>query len=398
MVSWDELIAPQAAEHGWAEAWTEPDGAAELSSLLDGVDIGLALWSEAGVLLHCNRMFRLAFGFGNQACRPGASLRQILVLAGAGGNGVEQAPAWIERLLEAHRAGSTAEWRGSAGQWWQIHFAIRPNRQRLCRVLDISHQKRLEQECRQLAASSERETPLAKGLAHMGHELRTPLNAIIGFSDLIRSEAIGRLGHPSYAEYAQDIHDSGQVLLTAVDRIALMVKLEAGLVRPQSVEVSHRVLIALALETVEPIARAANVSVLDRSGEADISLFVDRFLASSILIYLLENAIAATEAKGVVEVHCAVAADDSIALEVRDRGKGIDPSVLGMIREPFVRLDSVNPQCPAGVGMGLAVADRMADALNCIIELESTPAHGTTARLAIPVDRVVHAAPSLSWP
>lgn len=398
MVSWDELIAPQTAGHGCAEAWTEPDIAAELSSLLDGVDIGLALWSEAGVLLHCNRSFRLAFGFGNQACRAGASLRQILVLAGAGRKGTEHAPAGIERLLEAHRAGSTAEWRGPAGQWWQVHFAIQPNRQRLCRVLDISQQKRLEQECRQLATSSEGETPLAKGLAHMGHELRTPLNAIIGFSDLILSEAIGPLGHPSYAEYAQDIHDSGQVLLTAVDRIALMVKLEAGLIRPQSAEVSHRVVIALALETVEPIARAANVSLLDRSGDTDVSLFIDRFLASSILIYLLENAVAATAAEGVVEVHCAVAADGSVALEVRDRGKGIDPSVLETIREPFVRLDSVNPRCPAGVGMGLAVADRMAGVLNCTIELESTPAHGTTARLAIPADRVVHAARGLSWP
>ena len=398
MVSWDDLLARETAEGGWGEAGLTAAEQGLPLSCPDGLDVGLALFSRSGILLQCNDSIRPAFGIANEACRPGATLQQILVLSGILADGRDQAATSPERLMAAHRTGGIAEWRSPDGRWWEALFVVQPDGRRLCRVLDVSHRKRLEHECRRLAELPEREMPLAKGLAHMAHELRTPLNAIIGFSDLIRSEAIGPLGHASYAEYAQDIHDSGQVLLTAVDRISLLVKLEAGLIRPQSVEVSHRVLAALSLETVEPIAAAAGVALLDCSGDAEISLFVDRFLAASILSYLLENAVAATQAKGAVELHCLPAADGSIALEVRDRGNGIDPAVLDRIREPFVRLDSVNPHGQAGVGMGLALADRMAGVLNCTIELESTPAHGTTARLSIPAERVVYAGASRRRP
>ena len=396
MVSWDELIAPNMAGAQWDADGVSEHRAASLWSVMDGLDIGLALWRSNGTLLQCNRPFRQLFGKGHEACRPGASLQQMLVLASAAHRGREQVPTGMGRLLDAHRTCSTAEWRGVDGRWWHARFSLHAAGQRLCRVLDISHQKRLEQECRQLAEVSAREIPLAKGLAHMGHELRTPLNAILGFSDLIRSEAIGPLGHPSYVEYANDIHDSGQVLLTAVDRIALLVKLESGLVRPQSEEVSYRALISAAMETVQPIAAEAGVTLQDYSDKGEVMLFADRFLVSNILTYLLENAIAATPPGGSVEVHCRGNGDGSLAFEVRDRGKGIARDVIELIREPFVRRDSANPRCPAGVGMGLPVADRMAALLNCTIVLDTAPDRGTAARLIVPAERVVQASPDLS--
>lgn len=389
MVSWDDLLAPDMAANRGDAGSKSLYGMPSPWSVFEDLDIGLALWSGSGVLLQCNRSFRQLFGSGYDACRLGASLQQILVLARAAHGGGDITLAGIDRLLDAHRTCSAAEWRGADGKWWQARFTSQADGQRLCRVLDISREKRLEQECRQLAEVSARELPLAKGLAHMGHELRTPLNAILGFSDLIRSEAIGPLGHPSYAEYAQDIHDSGQVLLTAVDRIALLVKLEAGLVRPRSEEVSHRALIAAALESIEPIARDAGVCVQNCSREREITVFADRFLISSILIYLTENAIAATPPEGVVEIDCLPAQDGALVFEVRDQGKGITPDAMASIREPFVRLDSANPRCPAGVGMGLPVADRMATLLNSTIALETSPTGGTTARLTVPGDRVV---------
>ncbi|MCA8926590.1 MAG: hypothetical protein KDC18_00870 [Alphaproteobacteria bacterium] len=391
MVSWSELILPDAVGEPNMDTY-RPDCGANPWAVLEGLDLGLALWSPDGVLLRCNALFVDLLGQRNEVCRPGASLQQVLMLAGLRQAGSRQASAWIEQMLTAHRKGGEVEWRGKDGQWWQALFTRLPDGKRLCRVLNVSNQKRLEQEVRHLGEISEREAPLARGLAHMGHELRTPLNAILGFSDLIRSEAIGPLGNPSYADYANDIHDSGQVLLSAVDRIALLVKLEAGLVRPQSETVTAAVLIAMAVETVEPLAAAAGV-VLEFAGDDDseTTLFVDRFLVSSALTYLLENAVAATDAPGRVGLHCRRTAEGGLAFEVRDRGRGIEPEALAAIREPFVRFDSANPQCPAGVGMGLPVADRMAQLLGCDIALESAPQAGTLARLTVPADRVVAA-------
>jgi len=388
MVNWDDLILPEVAGDMAADD-SCGNGEADLWHGLDGLDLGLSLWTAEGTLIRCNSTFSALFGNPTEACRSGAALQQILMLASMQHAGRDQAPAWVERLLSAHRNGGEAEWRGPDGRWWQARFGILEQGQRICRVLNISHQKRLEQEIRQLAEVSERDVPLAKGLAHMGHELRTPLNAILGFSDLIRSEAIGPLGHPSYAEYANDIHDSGQILLTAVDRIALLVKLEAGLVRPQSVEVSAQVLIAMALETVGPVAAAAGVTVNSVGPETDAVLFADRFLVSSMLTYLLENAVAATAAPGAVDLHCLRNNSGGLVFEVRDRGHGIAPEAIAAVREPFVRYDSANARCPAGVGMGLPVADRMAGLLACTIELESQPDAGTVARLIVPADRVI---------
>ena len=119
------------------------------------------------------------------------------------------------------------------------------------------------------------------------------------------------------------------------------------------------------------------------------ALFVDQHLLTSTLAHLLENAIAATAVGSSVTLRCVFDPNEGLAFEVRDTGTGIPPDQLAAIREPFVRLDSANPNFAAGVGMGLPLADRMASLLNCTVALDSTPGTGTCARLLVPSDRVI---------
>lgn len=388
MVRWNELVQPLSPDNDP----TDDSRSASLPEpwdMLEGLDVGIGLWSHDGVLVRCNSAYQRAFSPGASVCQPGAALQQVLVLACMKTGEAASRNDWVDAFLAAFRNCGSTEWRSAEGKWWRAQFSPRPGNQRLCRILDVSMEKRLEQECRHLASVGNTETPLAKGLAHMGHELRTPLNAILGFSDLIRSEAIGPLGHASYTEYAHDIYNSGQVLLIAVDRIALLVKLEAGLIRPQSANVSCKSLALSTIEAVSAIATTAEVLIDDQVPADSPALFVDQHLLTSTLAHLLENAIAATAVGSSVTLRCVFDPNEGLAFEVRDTGTGIPTDQLAAIREPFVRLDSANPNFAAGVGMGLPLADRMASLLNCTIALDSTPGTGTCARLLVPSDRVI---------
>jgi two-component system, cell cycle sensor histidine kinase PleC len=388
MGSWNELALPLWSENNTVNH-QGPAAPPHPWHMLDALDVGIGLWSQNGVLVHCNSAFQQAFGAGSSVCQPGAALQQILVLACMSRGAQASRNEWVDAFLSAFHNCAGTEWRSAQGKWWRVQFWPYADNQRLCRILDISTEKRLEQECRHLADVSNSETSLTTGLAHMGHELRTPLNAILGFSDLIRSEAIGPLGHASYAEYAHDIYNSGQVLLTAVDRIALLVKLEAGLIRPQSANISCKSLALSTIEATASIAATAEVQIDNQVAADSPTLFVDQHLLISTLAHLLENAIAATVGQNSVELRCVFEPGDGLAFEVRDTGPGIPSDQLDAIRQPFVRLDSTNPKSPAGVGMGLPLADRMAALLNCTIALDSTPGAGTSARLLVPSDRVV---------
>lgn len=386
MVSWDELVVPAVSQNDNADD-AHSSVIADCWEVLNDLDVGVALWNERGILLHCNAVFKDAFNANANVCRPGAAIQQMLVMSGLETG--TAAREWVTEFLEAHRNSGSVEWRTRSGKWLHAQIWRRSDGHRLCRLRDVSTEKRLEQECRQLAQVSTAGSPMAKGLAHMGHELRTPLNAIMGFSDLIRSEAIGPVGHASYAEYAQDIYNSGAVLLTAVDRISLLVKLEAGLIRPQSVAVPCSAIGASAVEAVRVMADEAGVDIIDATGAEQHQVFIDRDLASSTLVYLLENAVAATPPDGSVDLRCQMDEAGDVVFRVCDRGTGIAPDQLTAILEPFVRLDSANPHCTPGVGMGLPLADRTAELLTCSIELTSEPGAGTIAELRIPADRIV---------
>ena len=381
MVSWNELLTPIPSS---CDADTSAGDATKSDSwdMLEELDVGLGLLNHGGILLRCNQVFQSAFGQAAPICRSGAAIQQILVLACIDSGSATAANGWVESFLRAFRDGSSIEWQSHDGQWWRAQFFRRANQDRICRILNVSLERRL-------ASIPGSDNPLAKGLAHMGHELRSPLKAILGFADLIRSETVGPIGNPSYKGYANDIFDSGQVLLTAVDRIATLVKLEAGLIRPQSAPAPCHAIGGAAIEQVAAAAAKANVEIRDRVAASAPSLFVDQALLAAALSYLLENAIAASPPGSLVEVCCDGSATDGVVFGIKDRGKGIPAEQLAAIRQPFVRVDNTNPASADGVGMGLPRADRIAALLDCTITLESAPDSGTSARLTVPADRVI---------
>jgi signal transduction histidine kinase len=230
-------------------------------------------------------------------------------------------------------------------------------------------------------------------LARMSHELRTPLNAIIGFAGLLRS--IPELaGNPAKVrEYATDIHDSGMHLLSVVNDILDMAKVEAG--RYELTEdnlVLHEV-IADCITMLEPRARRGEVSVVNDIGTHLPLLRADQRAVKQVALNLLSNAVKFTKPGGAVRVAAETGAD-GLRLIVADTGIGIPAEALDRIFTPFEQVDSGLNRKFEGTGLGLSISRHFMALHGGTLDVASKEGAGTTVTATFPAGRIVAAAPA----
>jgi len=248
-----------------------------------------------------------------------------------------------------------------------------------------AHRERL-QEAVKLARDQARKAEIAARaksdfLAHMSHELRTPLNAILGFSETIRDTRLGPIGTESYREYAGYIHESGAHLLSLINDILDMSRIEAG---QMELRVERHQAIDLVRESLAMIEGEANSKkiTLDISGVApDLTVRGDRRAIKQVLINLLSNAVKFTPTGGRVEVLGEMIGNEATELTVTDTGIGIPEESLEQIFEAFVMLG----QAEAGTGLGLPLAKGLVDLHGGSLTIDSTPGAGTKAHVKFPL-------------
>jgi PAS domain S-box-containing protein len=229
-------------------------------------------------------------------------------------------------------------------------------------------------------------------LANMSHELRTPLNAILGFSDIIRQQMFGTGKMERYSDYANDIHNSGAHLLSIINDILDLSKIEVGQTSLQEEERSLDAMVnevrALAGERVAG-PRAALEVVLP---EPVPRLLVDPRKFRQILVNLLSNAFKFTPHDGQVVLDAAIEAG-GIAICVRDSGIGIAPGDLETVLTPFGQVESAFSRRHHGTGLGLPLAKSLAELHGGTLTLESTLNEGTCVTIRLPASRVAHPKP-----
>jgi two-component system cell cycle sensor histidine kinase PleC len=221
-------------------------------------------------------------------------------------------------------------------------------------------------------------------LANMSHELRTPLNAVLGFSEILKTEAFGPLGGRRYKEYADDIHASGSHLLSLINDLLDMSKIEAGKYR------LHREKEALA-QIIGSVGRMMR----GRAAEADLVLQVDPIDAGlmvdvdvraikQVLINLLANAITFTSAGG--RVRLGVRAEPGqVAIQVADNGIGIPKDEMPRLLRPFEQIDRNDRRGREGTGLGLALSNALVELHGGSLTLDSEPGVGTTVTVRLPL-------------
>jgi len=221
-------------------------------------------------------------------------------------------------------------------------------------------------------------------LANMSHELRTPLNAIIGFSELIANELMGP-NHPTYKNYAKDIHNSGKMLLDIINDILDLSKIEAGKQKLYLEALSPSETAEACLKLVEPRARDAGVELkvdLPKYPLADIE--ADPTRLKQILLNLLSNAVKFTPKGGRVTVAIRQPTNTSTEFFIADTGIGMKAEDIPLALQPFHQIESAYSRHNHGTGLGLPLTDALVKLHGGKLNIESQPNKGTTVRVTIP--------------
>ena len=225
-------------------------------------------------------------------------------------------------------------------------------------------------------------------LAAMSHELKTPLNAVLGFSEIIRDEVLGPVGHEGYREYAGDIHKSGARLLAIINDVLDVSRLEGGLLtidtRPENM-----------LDVAEAAIKLARGITQDsRRIEIDLpadmpSLQVDPRRLAQALGNLLANALKFTPPNGLVRIAARPLADGGAQLTVEDTGIGMAQETIAAALEPFRQLDGSLARRFEGAGLGLSISKALAELHGGALAVKSAVGEGTIVTITLPPSRVV---------
>lgn len=225
-------------------------------------------------------------------------------------------------------------------------------------------------------------------LANISHELRTPLNAILGFSEIIKDELFGAVGARQYADYAGDVHRSGQHLLALINDILDLSKIDAGKVdmREENVDLEH--LLSESLSLVRERALSGGVKLVQETSANEAIALADRRLLKQILLNLLSNAIKFTPKGGCVTTR--VFRDNAgIGFSVQDSGIGMSLAEIEKALSPYGQIDSKISRKHQGTGLGLPISHSLAKLHGGDLRIESNPGSGTTITLVLPAARAV---------
>jgi signal transduction histidine kinase len=220
-------------------------------------------------------------------------------------------------------------------------------------------------------------------LATMSHELRTPLNAIIGFSELMSRQLFGPLGDERYREYSGLIQGAGHHLLSLINDVLDMSKIEAGKFELQRQPFDIREIIVDCTTLMKDRAKCSGVTLSEDVPSKPLTVDADRRAMKQILLNLLSNAVKFTPAGGQVTVH-ARPGNRELVLSVRDTGIGIPPDHVHRLGNPFVQVRSSAGASHEGTGLGLALVRALAEVHGGKLKIESILNHGTVVSVTIP--------------
>ena len=214
-------------------------------------------------------------------------------------------------------------------------------------------------------------------LALVSHELRTPLVPIIGFAELLASGSITDIAQ--VREYAREIHEAGRHQLRLIDNILLLTRLSTGELKPALEELPAESLVSAAL--AEFPAAVTQGLIADRSNWASgLRTVADRAQAVQALVQLLANSLLYATPESPVEIEV-TATDDEVRFGIIDRGPGIPQHMETAVGVPFVQGEMSFSRSHRGLGLGLAIASRLAAIQGGRLAIYARPGGGTEATL-----------------
>ena len=385
---------------------------ARLRDAVDAISEAFVLWDAENRLVLCNSKFQRLHDLPSELVVPGKDYADVM-------EGSRQPPARRQPVGEQGKVGArTFEAQLADGRWLQINERrtkdggyvsvgtdittlkrheeklVESERELTKNVANLKKSRQtLEMQAQQLAELAERyleqkaqaesaNRAKSEFLANMSHELRTPLNAILGFAEVMQSGMFGALGSEKYGEYCRDIRASGQYLLTVIDDILDMSRIEAGRVRLSKGDVSVDKAVHRALKLVRERVRSKELE-FNVEGLPDITVSADERALQQILVNLLDNAVKFTPEGGRVSVRTRLAGN-AINIYVEDAGIGIPKEALAKLGRPFEQVETELSRSHKGSGLGLAIARSLSELHGGGLRIRSQPGLGTVVMVHLP--------------
>jgi|GEM_PF-983663 len=257
-------------------------------------------------------------------------------------------------------------------------------------INDVTSRMRTEESLREAKNQAElANRSKTEFLANISHELRTPLNAIIGFSEVMKLGLFGQLGAPQYGGYVTDIHDSGQLLLSLINDLLDLSKIEAGRYTLSEERCSLDGLIDSAMRLVRDRAAAGKLKLKSKIDPKTPDLWADRRAALQIISNLLTNAVKFTPKGGKVTVSVAPAPVHAgqrayVAITVSDTGIGIAAADIPKVLSSFGQVDNAMSRQHDGTGLGLPIVKSLVELHGGRLTIDSTLGEGTSVTVTLP--------------
>jgi cell cycle sensor histidine kinase DivJ len=251
---------------------------------------------------------------------------------------------------------------------------------------DVSRRKQHEEAIEHGRAEAERaNVRKSRFLATMSHELRTPLNAIIGFSEMLTQESVLALEQKRRSEYATLINESGHHLLSVVNGILDMSKIETDNFEITAEPFAPAKVVVACCDIVALRAREAGVTIAKSIGDDLPEMIADKRALNQILLNLLSNAIRFSDRGGTVAIGARAEAG-SIVITVEDNGVGISEGDLQRVGEPYFQARASYDRRHGGTGLGLSIVKGLVRLHGGELSIRSRVGEGTRVTVCLPLD------------
>ena len=260
-----------------------------------------------------------------------------------------------------------------------------------CAVLkDITQWKKAEEELLAAKGLAEQASQQKSDfLAQISHEIRTPLNAVIGFSDIMIEERFGKIDNERYHGYLRDIHRSGEHVLTLVNDLLDISKIEAGEIDLKFDACDLNTIVSETVALSQPQANNQRVIIRTSLSAVVPHVVADPRSLRQIILNLVSNGIKFTEAGGQVIVSTVYNENGEVVLRVRDTGLGMSADEVTKALQPYAQIHRRNADIQEGTGLGLPLTKAMVEANRATFNIESEPEEGTLIEIFFPPQRVL---------
>jgi len=366
-----------------------------LAAAIENISEAIVVYDRDGRLVACNRNFRELYGYTVDEVRPGvhfAALGRIDIERGnvAVGDEYGGGDAYLARKAEYRkRLEGSFTVRLKDGRWIRTNDRPMADGGFVSVQSDITEIKKNEHALNLAKEAAETSAQLkSEFLASVSHDLRTPLNAIVGFSEMVQTEVFGEIGNAKYKDYIEIINNSGQQLLTIVDAVLDMAKLESGAVSFDDERFDPLAFSKDLLRGFDHIAQKKNLSITaSASDDVPSSILAEKRTTMQILNNLVANASRHVDDGGRIAVDWSVQDGDSLILSVSDNGCGMPAEVVARVGEPFLSGNAYVAQRPGrGAGLGLYICCKLAAARGGVLAIDSEPDIGTTVSVRWTLD------------